>query len=200
VDEVVKAMGMSGISRSQVSLLCAEIDQRVKAFLDRPIEGGWPYQWIDATYVKVRQAGRIVSVAVIVAVGVNTDGRREVLGMDTGPSEPETFWTAFLRQLARRGLRGVKLVVSDAHEDIKAAVAKTFTATWPAAASRQAALQQPHRAADRRDQAAHRCRRHLPQRGSHHPPRRRHPARAERRMGCPACSLHHAGKHRSRQR
>jgi putative transposase len=73
-------MGMSGISRSQVSLLCAEIDQRVKAFLDRPIEGDWPYLWIDATYVKVRQAGRIVSVAVIVAVGVNTDGRREGAG------------------------------------------------------------------------------------------------------------------------
>jgi transposase-like protein len=86
VDDLVKAMGMSGISKSQVSRLCEEIDQRVKAFLDRPIEGDWPYLWIDATYLKVRQAGRIVSVAVIVAVGVNTDGRREVLGMDIGPS------------------------------------------------------------------------------------------------------------------
>ena len=130
VDELVKAMGMSGISKSQVSRLCEEIDQRVKAFLDRPLEGDWPYLWIDATYVKVRQAGRIVSVAVIVAVGVNADGRREVLGMDIGPSEAETFWTAFLRKLARRGLRGVKLVVSDAHEGIKAAVSKIFTATW----------------------------------------------------------------------
>ena len=102
----------------------------MKAFLDRPIEGDWPYLWIDATYVKVRQAGRIVSVAVIVAVGVNADGRREVLGMDIGPSEAETFWTAFLRKLARRGLRGVKLVVSDAHEGIKAAVSKVLTATW----------------------------------------------------------------------
>ena len=102
--------------------LCAEIDDKVKAFLARPIEGDWPYLWIDATYVKVRQNGRIVSVAVIVAVGVNSDGRREVLGMDIGPSEAETFWTAFLRKLARRGLRGVKLVVSDAHEGIKAAV------------------------------------------------------------------------------
>src|SRR5450755_1646801 len=97
VDDLVKAMGMSGISKSQVSRLCEEIDQRVKAFLDRPIEGDWPYLWIDATYVKVRQAGRIVSVAVIVAVGVNADGRREVLGMDIGPSEAEPFWTAFLR-------------------------------------------------------------------------------------------------------
>jgi len=130
VDDLVKAMGMSGISKSQVSRLCEEIDERVQAFLDRPIEGDWPYLWIDATYVKVRQAGRIVSVAVIVAVGVNSDGRREVLGMDIGPSEAETFWTAFLRKLARRGLRGVKLVVSDSHEGIKAAVSKVLTATW----------------------------------------------------------------------
>ena len=130
VDDLVKAMGMSGISKSQVSRLCEEIDERVKAFLDRPIEGEWPYLWIDATYVKVRQNGRIVSVAVIVAVGVNSDGRREVLGMDIGPSEAETFWTEFLRKLARRGLRGVRLVVSDAHEGIKASVAKVLTATW----------------------------------------------------------------------
>ncbi|MFO1157316.1 MAG: IS256 family transposase [Reyranellaceae bacterium] len=130
VDELVKAMGMTGISKSQVSRLCEDIDGRVKAFLDRPIEGDWPYVWVDATYVKVRQAGRIVSVAVIVAVGVNTDGRREVLGMDIGPSEAETFWTAFLRKLTRRGLRGVKLVISDSHEGIKAAVSKILTATW----------------------------------------------------------------------
>ena len=130
VDDLVKAMGMSGISKSQVSRLCEEIDTRVKAFLERPIEGDWPYLWIDATYVKVRQNGRIVSVAVIVAVGVNGDGRREVLGMDIGPSEAEPFWTAFLRKLARRGLRGVKLVISDAHEGIKAAVAKALCATW----------------------------------------------------------------------
>ena len=130
VDDLVKAMGMSGISKSQVSRLCEEIDERVKAFLERPIEGDWPYLWIDATYVKVRQNGRIVSVAVIVAVGANSDGRREVLGLDIGPSEAETFWTAFLRKLGRRGLRGVKLVISDAHEGLKAAVAKTLSATW----------------------------------------------------------------------
>jgi transposase-like protein len=130
VDELVKAMGMTGISKSQVSRLCEEIDGRVKAFLDRPIEGDWPYLWLDATYVKVRQNGRVVSVAVIVAVGVNSDGRREVLGLDIGPSEAETFWTAFLRQLRRRGLRGVKLAISDAHEGIKAAVAKVLCATW----------------------------------------------------------------------
>jgi putative transposase len=130
VDDLVKAMGMSGISKSQVSRLCEEIDGKVTAFLERPIEGDWPYLWIDATYVKVRQAGRIVSVAVIVAVGINNDGRREVLGMDIGPSEAEPFWTDFLRKLTRRGLRGVKLVISDAHEGIKAAVAKVLHATW----------------------------------------------------------------------
>ena len=130
VDDLVKAMGMSGISKSQVSRLCEEIDVRVKAFLDRPIEGDWPYVWLDATYIKVRRAGRIVSVAVIIAVGVNSDGRREVLGMTIGHSEAEVFWTEFLRSLARRGLRGVKLVISDAHEGIKASVAKVLSATW----------------------------------------------------------------------
>ena len=130
VDDLVKAMGMSGISKSQVSRLVEEIDDKVQAFLTRPIEGDWPYLWVDATYVKVRQAGRIVSVAVIVAVGANADGRREVLGLAVGPSEAETFWTDFLRSLARRGLRGVKLVISDAHEGIKAAVSKVLCATW----------------------------------------------------------------------
>ncbi len=130
VDDLVQAMGMSGISKSQVSRLCEDIDIRVKAFLDRPIEGDWPYLWIDATYIKVRQNGCVVSVAVIVAVGANTDGRREILGMQVGPSEAETFWTDFLRGLARRGLRGVKLVISDGHEGIKAAVSKVMNAAW----------------------------------------------------------------------
>lgn len=143
VDDLVQAMGMTGISKSQVSRLCAEIDDRVKAFLGRPIEGDWPYLWIDATYVKVRQNGRIVSVAVIVAVGVNSDGRREVLGMDIGPSEAETFWTAFLRKLARRGLRGVKLVVSDAHEGIKATRPRCSTPAGSAAASTSCAMHWP---------------------------------------------------------
>jgi putative transposase len=130
VDDLVQAMGMSGISKSQVSRLCGEIDERVQTFLTRPLEGDWPYVWLDATYVKVRQAGRIVSVAVIIAIGVNNDGRREVLGMDIGPSEAETFWTEFLRKLTRRGLRGVKLVISDAHEGLKAAVTRVLNATW----------------------------------------------------------------------
>ena len=130
VDDLVKAMGMSGISKSQVSRLCGEIDERVQAFLSRPIEGEWPYLWLDATYVKARRDHRIVSVAVIIAVGVNGDGRREVLGMEIGASEAEAIWTEFLRKLTRRGLRGVKLVVSDAHEGIKAAVSKVLCATW----------------------------------------------------------------------
>ena len=130
VDDLVKAMGGSGVSKSQVSRLCEEIDERVQTFLNRPLEGEWPYIWLDATYLKVRQNGRIVSVAVIIAVGVNNDGRREVLGMDIGVSEAAHFWTEFLRKLARRGLRGVKLVISDAHEGIKAAVSRVLSATW----------------------------------------------------------------------
>jgi len=130
VDELVRAMGMTGISKSQVSRLCGEIDGKIVAFLDRPLEGEWPYIWLDATYVKARRDGHVVSVAVIVAVGVNGDGRREVLGLAIGTSEAETFWTDFLRKLARRGLRGVKLVVSDAHEGLKAAIAKVLNSSW----------------------------------------------------------------------
>lgn len=99
VDDLVQAMGMSGMSKSQVSRLCGEIDDKVRTFLDRPLEGDWPYLWLDATYVKVRENGRIVSVAVIIAVAVNSQGRREVLGMAIGASEAETFWTRFLRSL-----------------------------------------------------------------------------------------------------
>jgi transposase-like protein len=130
VDELVRAMGMTGISKSQVSRLCGEIDDKVAAFLTRPLEGEWPYLWLDATYLKVREQGRIVSVAVIVAVAVNGDGRREVLGISIGASEAETFWTDFLRALARRGMRGVKLVISDAHEGLKAAAARVLHASW----------------------------------------------------------------------
>ena len=130
VDDLVQAMGCSGVSKSQVSRLCAEIDERVQAFVQRPIEEEWPYLWLDAIYVKVRQNGRIVSVAVTIAVGVNSDGRREVLGLAVGPSEAETFWLDFLRSLARHGLRGVKLVISDCHEGLKAAVSRVLHAAW----------------------------------------------------------------------
>jgi putative transposase len=128
VDDLVKALGGTGVSKSQVSRLCAEIDERVNAFLSRPIEGSWPYLWIDATYLKSRKGGRIVSVAVIVAVAVNTDGRREVLGVATGPSEAEVFWADFLRSLADRGLRGVKLVIADDHKGLRAAARRVFHA------------------------------------------------------------------------
>jgi len=128
VDDLVKAMGAGGMSKSQVSRLCAEIDTRVNAFLSRPLEGSWPYLWLDATYLKVREGGRIVSRAVIIAVAVNADGKREVLGVATGPSEAETFWTDFLRSLADRGLRGVKLVIADDHKGLRAAARRVFNA------------------------------------------------------------------------
>src|SRR6202166_2254653 len=130
VDDLVQAMGMTGMSKSQVSRLCEEIDGKIDAFLNRPLEGDWPYLWLDATYVKVRQSGRIVSVAVIVAVAVNSAGRREVLGLSIGASQAETFWTDFLRSLARRGLRGVKLVISDVHEGLKAAIVRVLNTSW----------------------------------------------------------------------
>ncbi len=130
VDDQVKTMGMDGCSESQVSRLCGEIDERVGAFLTRPIGGDWPHVWLDATYVKARRDHHIVSVAVIVAVGFNTDGRREVLGLTSGDSEAEPFWVEFLRSLARRGLRGTKLVISDAHEGLKAVITKVLSATW----------------------------------------------------------------------
>ena len=129
VDDLVKAMGMTGISKSQVSRLCAEIDARVNTFLSRPLEGEWPYLWLDATYLKVRRNGRIVSVAVIVAVAVNEQGRREVLGIAIMPSEAEAFWDEFLRSLADRGLRGIKLIIADDHRGLKAAAGKVLGAT-----------------------------------------------------------------------
>jgi putative transposase len=130
VDDLAQAMGLGGISKSQVSKLCKEIDERVAGFLERPLEGEWPYLWLDATYLKVREGGRIVSVAAIIAVAVDTEGRREIVGLHIGPSEAETFWSAFLKGLLRRGLRGVKLVISDAHEGLKHAIAKVLGATW----------------------------------------------------------------------
>jgi transposase-like protein len=130
VDDLVQAMGLSGISKSSVSKLCKDIDERVTGFLQRPLAGEWPYLWLDATYLKVRQGGRVVSVAVIVAVAVTTEGRREIVGLHIGPSEAEIFWTDFLRDLVKRGLTGVKLVISDAHEGLKAAIRRVLGATW----------------------------------------------------------------------
>jgi transposase-like protein len=130
VDELAQAMGLAGIDKSRVSRLCKEIDERVNAFLDRPLAGEWPYLWLDATYLKVRDGGRIVSVAAIIAVAVDTEGKREIVGLHLGPSEAETFWITFLKALLRRGLKGVKLVVSDAHEGLKGAIRRVLGATW----------------------------------------------------------------------
>ncbi len=130
VDDLVQAMGMTGISKSQVSRLCEELDEKVLGFLTREITGNWPYLWLDATYVKVRDNGRVVNKAVVVAVGVNDQGVRQTLGVAVGPAETEAFWTQFVRSLVQRGLRGVRLVVSDAHEGLKAALARILEASW----------------------------------------------------------------------
>ena len=130
VDDLVQAIGMSGISSSQVSRLCSEIDERVQGFLERPLKGDWSYLWLDAPTSRCVREGRIVPVAVTVAVAVNDRGRREVLGMAIGVSEAETFWTDFLRSLAQRGLRGVQLVISDDHKEIKAAAQRVLQASW----------------------------------------------------------------------
>ena len=130
VDDLVQAMGMTGISKSQVSRLCKELDERVKGFLERRLEGCYAYLWLDATYLKVRDAGQVVNKAVVVAVGVHEAGHREVLGLAVGPSETQAFWKAFLKSLVQRGLSGVQLVISDAHEGLKAAIAQTLTSAW----------------------------------------------------------------------
>jgi putative transposase len=130
VDDLVQAMGLTGISKSQVSKLCKDIDERVMAFLERPLEGEWPYLWLDATYLRQREGGRIVTVAVIVAMAVTTDGRREIIGLHVGPSEAETFWSTFLRKLVKRGLKGVRLVISDAHEGLKHAIGRVLGSSW----------------------------------------------------------------------
>jgi transposase-like protein len=132
VDDLVKTLGMGGISKSQVSRLCEELDEEVARFRDRPLDGPYPYVWVDATYVKTRQDGRVVSVAVVIAMGVNgRTGEREVLGLDVGPSEDGVFWTSFLRSLVSRGLSGVRLVTSDAHRGLKGAIEAVLQdASW----------------------------------------------------------------------
>jgi transposase-like protein len=131
VDDLVKALGLDGISKSQVSRLCQSLDEEVERFRNRPLEGSYPYVWLDATFVKARDGGRVVSQAVVIAIGVNGDGQREVLGLDVGPSEDGAFWLAFLRSLVARGLSGVQLVSSDAHQGLKGAIAAVIHgATW----------------------------------------------------------------------
>jgi putative transposase len=132
VDELVQALGLHGISKSQVSLLCAELDAEVERFRTRPLDGSYPYVWLDATFVKARQQGHVVALAIVLATGVNAaTGQREVLGLDVGPSEDGAFWLQFLRGLVARGLSGVRLVVSDAHQGLKAAIAAVLHgASW----------------------------------------------------------------------
>lgn len=131
VDELVKALGMDGISKSQVSRLCAELSEEVERFRTRVLTGTYPYVWLDATYLKVREDGRVISMAVVIAIGVHQSGHREVLGLDVGPSEDGAFWLRFLRSLVARGLSGVQLVTSDAHEGLKSAIAAVLQgASW----------------------------------------------------------------------
>jgi len=131
VDELLQALGLTGIDKSKVSRICRELDVFVDAFRNRPLEGSYPYLWLDALYLKVRQDHRIVSQALIVAIAVRDTGDREILGVSLGQSEEYAFWLDFLRGLARRGLKGVQLVTSDAHEGLKAAVEQVLAgSTW----------------------------------------------------------------------
>ena len=132
VDDLIKALGCDGISSSQVSRICEQLDEVVESFLGRPLDGGpYPYVWLDGLTQQVREGGRIVNVCVVVATGVNAEGQREILGMDVGASEDGAFWLAFLRSLTARGLSGVELVTSDAHQGLKNAIAAVFTgASW----------------------------------------------------------------------
>ena len=132
VDDLIKALGCDGISSSQVSRICEQLDEVVESFLGRPLDGGpYPYVWLDGLTQKVREGGRIVNVCVVVATGVNAEGQREILGMDVGASEDGAFWLAFLRSLTARGLSGVELVTSDAHQGLKNAIAAVFAgASW----------------------------------------------------------------------
>ena len=134
VDDLVKALGCDGISKSQVSRICQDLDVVVEGFLGRPLDGGpypYPYLWLDALTQKVREDGRIVNVSVVVATAVNGEGKREIIGMDVGTSEDGAFWLAFLRSLSARGLGGVELVVSDAHQGLRGAIAAVFGgASW----------------------------------------------------------------------
>jgi putative transposase len=131
VEDLVQSLGMDRISKSQVSLLCKELDRTVKSFRERRLDGRWKYVWLDALFFKCRDDGRIVNVAGLVAVGVNEDGRREVLGLEVVTGEDGAGWLAFLRGLKARGLRGVELVISDAHPGLKDAIASVLRgAAW----------------------------------------------------------------------
>jgi putative transposase len=131
VDDVLKALGLTGIDKSAVSRICQHLDGVVEQFRQRPLQGAYPYLWLDALYLKVRQNHRIVNQAVVIGIGVRETGEREIVGFAVGASEEEAFWLEFLRSLKARGLHGVQLVISDAHEGLKAAIGKVLSgATW----------------------------------------------------------------------
>jgi len=131
VDDLLKALGLTGIDKSKVSRICKELDQNVEQFRQRQLQESYPYVWLDALYLKVRQNHRVVSLAMVVAVGVDEEGERHLLGFDLGGSEDEAFWLAFLRSLVKRGLKRVQLVISDAHEGLKKALSQVFAgASW----------------------------------------------------------------------
>ena len=131
VDALLKALGLTGIDKSSVSRICKELDHTVEEFRNRPLQESYPYVWLDAMYLKVRQNHRVVSLALVIAIGVDDTGERHMLGFDLGASEDEDFWLAFLRSLVKRGLRSVQLVISDAHEGLKKALRQVFTgASW----------------------------------------------------------------------
>jgi transposase-like protein len=131
VDDLLQSLGLTGIDKSRVSRICKELDEMVGGFRERSLEGKHPYVWLDALYLKVRQNHRIVSMAVVIAIGVKETGEREILSFSVGAGETEEFWAEFLRGLVRRGLKGVQLVISDAHEGLKGAIAQVVTgATW----------------------------------------------------------------------
>jgi putative transposase len=132
VDDIARQMGLDGISRSQVSRVCGELDEVVAAWRNRPLDAGpYPFLWIDALSMKVREGGRVCNTAVLVATACNADGHRELLGLDLGSAEDGASWTAFLRGLVARGLQGVRLVTSDAHQGLKGAIAAVLEgATW----------------------------------------------------------------------
>jgi putative transposase len=132
VDDVARSMGLEGISKSQVSRICAELDELVAAWRSRPLDTGpYPFVWVDALAMKVREGGRICNTAVLVATACNADGHRELVGLDIGAAEDGAVWTAFLRGLVARGLSGVRLVVSDAHQGLKGAIGAVLDgASW----------------------------------------------------------------------
>jgi transposase-like protein len=130
VDRLVEQLGIHGMTKDRVSALCRGLDERVSAFRERPLEGAYPYLWLDAKHVKVRDHGRVVSKALVVAYGVHESGIREVIGLDVGEVESGSFWVEFLRGLRRRGLSGVRLAITDQHEGLKAAVARVLSCPW----------------------------------------------------------------------